>query len=71
MEQAKMKGKLVDKHCNVCESQLTTWDERISKTLMYESPCCEKCIANEYGQSVDELRERFAHYFGMRPCVGL
>ena len=71
MEQTGKKGELIDKHCNVCESQLTTWDERVSKTLMYKSPCCERCIANEYGQSVEELRDRFAHYFGMRPCVGL
>ncbi|WP_270234718.1 hypothetical protein [Clostridium fessum] len=50
---------------------LNSWDARISKTLAYKYPCCEKCIAKEYDKTPGELREQMENFFGMRPCQGI
>ena len=50
--------KWLDKECNSCGARLNSWDARISKTLAYKYPCCEKCIAKEYDKTPGELRER-------------
>ncbi len=65
------KVKYIDKNCNVCDRQLNTWDERISKTLSYKYPLCEDCICKEYDMDANALRERMEHYFGIRPCLGI
>ncbi|MCD8074392.1 MAG: hypothetical protein LUF27_05055 [Lachnospiraceae bacterium] len=57
--------------CNKCLCRLNSWDRRLSKTLAYRYPLCEKCIADEYGMEVDFLRARMETYFGMRPCLGI
>ena len=67
----KAKARLTDKYCNQCGEQLNTWDLRLSKTLAYKIPVCEKCIAQEYDTEVEALRERMEDYFGMRPCQGI
>ena len=43
--------KWLDKECNSCGARLNSWDARISKTLAYKYPCCEKCIAKEYDKT--------------------
>ena len=43
----------------------------MSKTLAYRLPCCERCIAKEYGKTVDELRDVMENFYGMRPCQGI
>ena len=65
------KVKWLDKDCNKCGRQLNSWDARLSKTLAYKYPCCESCIAEEYGMSAEALKKRMEDYFGMRPCQGL
>ncbi|HIS32243.1 MAG TPA: hypothetical protein IAB44_11975 [Candidatus Limivivens intestinipullorum] len=66
-----MKVKWLNEYCHVCGSQLNTWDKRLSKTLAYKHPVCEKCIAKEYDMEIDALRSRMENFFGMRPCQGL
>lgn len=67
-----MKGtKKTGQFCNVCDSELTSWDLRCSKALGYVYPICEVCIAKEYDKTTDELREVFEDHFGMRPCAGI
>ena len=66
-----MKVKWLDKYCNICGEQLNSWDARLSKTLAYKIPVCEKCIAKEYDMEVESLRDRMENYFGMRPCQGI
>ena len=67
-----MKGiKHTGQYCNICESELTSWDLRCSKALAYKIPLCEKCIANDYDKEVAELRDTLEEYFGVRPCLGL
>lgn len=61
----------LDKECNICSQQLNSWDARLSKTLAYKNPVCEKCIAKEYDMDVDVLRSWMENYFDMRPCQGL
>lgn len=61
----------LDKECNKCGNQLNSWDARLSKTLAYKYPCCENCIAEEYGMPVKGLRSRMEDYFGLRPCLGI
>ena len=39
------KIKWLDEYCNSCSEQLNTWDKRLSNTLAYKYPVCEKCIA--------------------------
>lgn len=65
------KVKWIDISCNICTTQLNSWDKRLSKTLAYKSPVCEKCIAKEYDMNVEDLRERMEDFFGMRPCQGI
>lgn len=65
------KIKWLDKNCHSCGQQLNSWDMRLSKTLAYRFPVCEKCIAKEYDKEVDWLRDYFETAFGMRPCVGI
>ena len=61
----------LDKECNSCGKQLNTWDMRLSKTLTYEFPVCEHCIAVEYDMDVAVLRSHFENVFGLVPCTGL
>lgn len=65
------KVKLLDEECNICSEQLNSWDARLSKTLAYKIPVCEKCIAKEYDMDVDALRTRMEDFYGMRPCQGI
>lgn len=65
------KVKYIDKCCNICNVQLNTWDARLSKTLAYKNPVCEKCIAKEYDMELDDLRSKMEDVFGMRPCMGI
>lgn len=65
------KVKWLDEYCNNCGCQINSWDKRISKTLAYRYPNCEKCIAEEYDMNVDDLRNRMERFFGMRPCIGI
>jgi len=58
-------------YCNICGSELTSWDLRCSKTLAYKKPVCENCIAKEYDLTTDELRTKLEDFFGMRPCMGV
>lgn len=67
----KEKARLTDKDCNMCGIQLNTWDIRLSKTLAYKKPVCEKCIAKEYDMDIDVLRDKMEHFSGMRPCQGI
>ncbi len=68
---SKAKARLTDKYCNICDSQLNTWDIRLSKTLAYKMPVCEKCIAKEYDMDIEVLRDKMENFFGMRPCQGI
>jgi len=63
--------KNTSQYCHSCGQELTSWDIRCSKALVYKKPICEKCIAKEYDKTLDELRDTFEEYFGMRPCMGL
>lgn len=65
------KLKWLDAECNICGKRLNSWDARLSKTLTYESPVCEKCIAAEYDMDVAVLRSYFENVFGLVPCTGL
>lgn len=58
-------------YCNICESELTSWDLRCSKSLAYKHPVCEACIAKEYDRTLEELRGIMEDFYGMRPCQGL
>ncbi len=58
-------------NCNICNKQLNSWDKRLSKTLAYKIPVCEKCIAKEYDMDVEALRSRMEDFFDMRPCQGI
>lgn len=66
-----MKVKWFDEYCNSCGAQINSWDKRLSKTLAYKNPVCEKCIAKEYDMEQPVLRDYFKNIFGMRPCQGL
>lgn len=61
----------LDASCHVCGERLNSWDQRVSKALGYQRITCERCIAREYDQPVEQLREALEDFFGMRPCVGL
>lgn len=63
--------KWLDQQCNVCNALLNSWDARLSKTLAYKYPVCEKCIAKEYDMDVDALRTRMEDFFDIRPCQGI
>ena len=51
-----MEGRWLDEYCNSCGEKINTWDKRISKTLAYKYPLCEKCIAKEYDMEVKRVR---------------
>lgn len=61
----------LDEYCHVCGEQLNSWDERISKALRYRNLTCEKCVAREYGYTVNQVRDTMEEYFGLRPCQGI
>lgn len=61
----------LDENCNVCGKQVNSWDERVRKALCYQTPHCEKCIAKEYGETVEDLRGIMEEEFGMAPCEGI
>lgn len=65
------KLKRVDQYCNCCGNQLNSWDLRCSKALAYKIPVCEKCIAEEYDETIESFRSRMEWFFGIRPCIGL
>jgi len=65
------KIKYIDEYCNICNIQLNTWDARISKTLAYQNPVCEKCISKEYDIDENALRSKMEDIFSIRPCVGI
>lgn len=65
------KVKWLDETCNICNAQLNSWDARLSKTLAYKKPVCEKCIAEEYDMDVEAFRGWMENFFEMRPCQGL
>lgn len=64
-------NKHTGKYCNICNTELSSWDLRCSKALGYKNAICERCMSKEYDKTVDELRGTFEDYFGMRPCQGL
>lgn len=66
-----MKLTWLDECCPVCQQQVNSWDKRLSKALGYKQITCEKCIADEYDVSIDELRTVAEHHFGMTPCMGV
>ena len=57
--------------CCVCGGKVNSWDRRIWTALMYRAPHCEKCIAKEYGETVEDLRNIMEEEFGMQPCAGI
>lgn len=61
----------LNEECNSCGRQLNSWDSRLSKTLLYEFPVCEHCIAKEYDMDIAILRSYFENVFGLIPCTGL
>lgn len=63
--------KWLDIDCNACGARLNSWDARVSKVLGYKKPICEKCVAEEYDQTPEQLRATLEDFFGMRPCMGL
>lgn len=58
-------------NCHNCGKELNSWEKRCSKALAYQNAVCEKCISDEYGKTIDELRATMEHFFGMRPCQGI
>lgn len=61
----------LDETCPICGKQVNSWDKRLSKALGFKNITCEACIAAEYDISVDELRDKAEHHFGMKPCMGI
>lgn len=61
---------LADIFCNVCNSEVNSWDKRCSRALGYKSIVCECCIAKEYDITVQELRFTMQNHFGLIPCPG-
>ena len=45
--------------CVVCGGKVNSWDRRVWSALMFRSPHCEKCIAKEYGETVEDLRRMY------------
>lgn len=60
-----------DEFCEYCGAQINSWDKRISKTLQFTFPICEKCMAEEYGMTVEYLRDVMQRRYGAHPCEGL
>lgn len=61
----------LDIPCHACGGRLNSWDQRICKALQYKHLVCEKCVAKEYGYTVEQVRQTMEEWFGMRPCMGL
>lgn len=57
--------------CPACGERTNSWEKRISRALGYQSIVCERCIAEEYGLTVAELRDTMENHFGLVPCPGL
>lgn len=57
--------------CHVCGGEINTWDWRLTMVLGFDHPHCERCIAKEYDQTVDEIRASVKEFFGMVPCQGI
>lgn len=57
--------------CHVCGGAINSWDYRISPAVGHTKITCEKCIAKEYGYTVEELRDDLEESFGMKPCAGI
>lgn len=62
---------LADVACNICASEVNSWDKRCSRALGYKSIVCESCIAKEYDVTVQELRGTLQEHFGLIPCPGI
>lgn len=63
--------KLPQYQCHVCGGEINTWDFRLTGALNYDHATCEKCIAKEYGETVESLRATVEEFFGMKPCLGV
>ena len=57
--------------CSCGKSPVNSWDKRCSRALGYKAICCEDCLAQEYGVTVQELRDTMREHFGMIPCPGI
>ncbi len=62
---------LEDVVCNVCSSEVNSWDKRCSRALGYKHIVCECCIAREYGETIETLRYTMQNHFGLIPCPGI
>lgn len=62
---------LADMECNVCASEVNSWDKRCSRALGYKNIVCECCIAKEYDVTINELRRTMEEHFGLIPCPGI
>ncbi len=65
------KVKWLDEDCRICGNRLNSWDAKISNALQYKYKCCEKCIAKEYGETTEDLRNIMKDLFGLLPCQGI
>lgn len=63
--------KWFDEYCEYCGEQVNSWDKRVANTLHFNFTICERCMAEEYGMTVDYLRDAMTRRFGMHPCEGL
>ena len=63
--------KWLDMNCHICGAQCNSWDRRVWNALMYNLPRCERCIAKEYGETIEDLRTVMQEEFGMQPCAGI
>lgn len=58
--------------CPACGAERTnSWEKRICRALGYQAIVCEKCVAKEYGLTVEKLRETMREHFGLIPCPGI
>lgn len=65
------KIKWLNENCRVCGCQLNSWDAKISAALQYKHKCCESCIAKEYGETKEDVRNIMKDLFGLLPCQGI
>lgn len=68
---AAIKVKWLDENCDICDKQVNSWDQRLSKALGHKYIVCEECLADEYGMDKNAFRDHMADYFGMKPCEGI
>lgn len=57
--------------CHVCGGEINSWDFRLTGALNYNHVTCESCIAREYDETVESLRNTVEEFFGMKPCQGI